>query len=119
MKMLEKHIPGSTKASKASTTSRSLDPINPKKEWAGQIGPDDKLCVFLTANEACYPFEHKHLLAQDETSFEKAVKFVMDQRKDSDLEIICAIRSRLQGKIPPRKPLCEYHPFARNHTTKM
>ena len=119
MKMLEKHIPGFMKASKVSTSSRLLSPFNPKKEWARQIGTDDKLYVFLVAIEAHYPFEHKLLLSQDETSFEKAVKFIMDQCKDSDLETIHAIRSRPQGKIPPRKPLCKYHSFARNPMTKM
>ena len=43
----------------------------------------------------------------------------MDQRKDSDLETIRAIRSRSQGTTPPRKLLCEYHSFATNHATKM
>ena len=119
MKMLEKHIPGFMKASKASTTSRLLDPLNPKKEWARQIGPHDKICVFLMAIEARYPFEHKLLLARDETSFEKAVKFVMDQCKDSDSETMHTIRSRLQETIPPRKLLCKYHPFATSHTTTM
>jgi hypothetical protein len=73
-----------TQSSSSSTSQTTPSGHTDDESWAGEIGPDDKLCVFMSAIAPIFPFEHKFLGTIKDLTYDYAVRYTSEQQSKGE-----------------------------------